>query len=79
MHFLGKPARPICPNGKVLPNPDNKNLIIRRAPITEEGLYNTWPRFLAHYLHQDMAHQFAACPRFLFSHYSAADGRHDTV
>lgn len=65
-YFLVQPERPICPQGPI-PNPDSSQLIIRRAPLTAVGLANTWPRFLAHYLPQDVANRFAAAPRFLFN------------
>lgn len=66
-YFLVTADRIICPGGVVIPNPDSPDLIIRRAPITTEGLYNTWPRFLAEYLPRDFANGFADCPHFLYS------------
>jgi len=66
-YFLVHPDRTILPGGVTIPNPDSKDLIIRRAKITPEGLENVWPGFLRGYLPQDYADNFAACPRFLFS------------
>ena len=66
-YFLVKADRVICENGRVFPNPDSKNLIIRRADISKKGLENFWPRFMRDYLPKDFANDFADCPRFLFS------------
>ncbi len=65
-YFHVTPDKIICPNGPI-PNPDSEGLIIRRAPITAEGLHNLYPDFLQDYLPQDVVNEFANCPRFLYS------------
>lgn len=66
-YFLVHPDRTILPGGITIPNPDSKDLIIRRAKITPEGLANVWPDFLRDYLPRDYADNFEGCPRFLYS------------
>jgi ADP-ribose pyrophosphatase YjhB (NUDIX family) len=66
-YFLVQTDRMILPDGIAIPNPDSKDLIIRRAAITPEGLANVWPDFLRDYLPRDYAENFEACPHFLYS------------
>lgn len=66
-YFLVHPDRIICPGGVVIPNPDSERLIIRRAPLTREGLENIFPRFLRDYLPRDYAEGFTNCPHFLYT------------
>ncbi|MCA9925054.1 MAG: NUDIX domain-containing protein [Anaerolineales bacterium] len=66
-YFLVQADRVICENGRIIPNPDSENLIIRRADISAAGLANFWPQFMRDYLPRDYANGFVECPRFLFS------------
>jgi ADP-ribose pyrophosphatase YjhB (NUDIX family) len=68
-YFLVQPDRTICPDGKPIPNPDSKDLIIRRVAIMPESLENVWPNFLREYLPRDYAENFESCPHFLYSRY----------
>jgi 8-oxo-dGTP pyrophosphatase MutT (NUDIX family) len=66
-YFWVQTERQICKPGEILPNPDHPQLIIRCTPITTDGLWNVWPRFLRTYLPQDFANQFGQCPRFFYA------------
>ena len=65
-YFLVHTDKTICPDGPI-PNPDSKRLIIRRYTIDSTQMDNIWPPFLREYLPRDLADNYQACPRFLYS------------
>lgn len=66
-YFLVNAEREICPDNLVFDNPDDPDLIIKRVPITAEGLATVFPHFIKDYLPADYANNFANCPRALHS------------
>lgn len=66
-YFLVEPDRPICGPDEIIPNPDHPDLVIRYQPADEAGLSKFWPRFLRRYLPADLAQDFAANPRYVYS------------
>lgn len=65
-YFLVHLPQEVCPNNKVIPNPDAADLSIRRVPLTAEGIGHLWPLFLREYLVQDYADGFPGNPRYLY-------------
>ena len=66
-YFLVEPDRPICGLDEIIQNPDHPDLFIRYLEVSETGLEQFWPRFIAHYLPQDFTQGFNQNPRYIYN------------